>query len=576
MLEGIEQASNSPIQIEEWRTDLREGRLLIDLSGYSHVFISGPNGSTKGSEQSGIPKVNRCLQEAFSREQVRELVLALLRKESVLKVRERLGGERPWEQANPQQPAEKTSWVISVESVELHTPKVTNDEEALQNTFASETATVVIEIETLVSQQTKAEKLEEAPLPDQTSMPQTELQPATTEIGKGLFSIEDWIQAKVVKTETDEAAERWLNETVQRLKAALISYEFQAQVLGQRLTPNAALIRLRGSDRLTVSGLEAKRTQLLTTHGLQIINIAAMPGEVLILIARPNRQVISLAEVWARRKLNRIAGVNLSLVVGIKEVDGELLYLNFGGEFAGLQQHAPHTLIAGTTGSGKSVLVLNLILDICAFNSPWLAKIYLIDPKVGVDYFALEGLPHLVEGIITEKQRAIQVLENLFLEMERRYARFAQIRTSNLTQYNLKVTDSERLPILWVVHDEFAEWMLDEEYQVAVSSLVQRLGAKARAAGIHLIFAAQRPDVHVFPMQLRDNLDNRLILKVASVGTSEIALKQKGAELLLGKGHLAANLPGESNIIYAQVPFISNEGAYELVELICRAEGSKT
>jgi len=75
-----------------------------------------------------------------------------------------------------------------------------------------------------------------------------------------------------------------------------------------------------------------------------------------------------LAEVWARRELNRIAGINLSLVVGVKEVDGELLYLNFGSEFAGLQQHAPHTLIAGTTGSGKSVLVLNLILDICAFK----------------------------------------------------------------------------------------------------------------------------------------------------------------------------------------------------------------
>jgi DNA segregation ATPase FtsK/SpoIIIE, S-DNA-T family len=160
--------------------------------------------------------------------------------------------------------------------------------------------------------------------------------------------------------------------------------------------------------------------------------------------------------------------------------------------------------------------------------------------------------------------------------MERRYTRFAQVRVSNLTQHNLKVPESERLPVLWVVHDEFAEWMLDDEYQAAVSSLVQRLGAKARAAGIHLIFAAQRPDVNVFPMQLRDNLDNRLILKVASVGTSEIALKQKGAELLLGKGHLAASLPGEPSIIYSQVPFISNDEAYELVELVCRAKLSKT
>ena len=579
MLEGIEQASNSPIQIEEWRTDLREGRLLIDLSGYSHVFISGPNGSTKGSEQIEIPKVNRCLQEVFSREQVRDLVLALLYKESMLQVRERLGVERPWVQANPQQPAEKTSWVIPVGSVKPHKSADAHDikmakasrsatEEVTGNTCVSEAVTLVTEIGALVEGQAPDSNLGNMALIIEASALELEPQSTRSETVKSLSSVEDWIQANAVKAETDEVADRWLHEMIQRLKTALISYEFQAQVLGQRLTPNAALVRLRGSDRLTVAGLEAKRTQLLTTHGLQIINIAAMPGEVLILIARPNRQIISLAQVWARRELNRIAGINLSLVVGIKEVDGELLYLNFGGEFAGLQQHAPHTLIAGTTGSGKSVLVLNLILDICAFNSFELAKIYLIDPKAGVDYFALEGLPHLVEGIITEKGQAIEVLENLFVEMERRYARFAQIKASNLTQHNLKVPESEQLPILWVVHDEFAEWMLDEEYKTAVSSLVQRLGAKARAAGIHLIFAAQRPDMNVFPMQLRDNLDNRLILKVASVGTSEIALKQKGAELLLGKGHLAANLPGEPSVIYAQVPFLSDKAASELAQTI--------
>lgn len=558
MLEGIEQSGNSPIHLEEWRTDLREGRLLIELSGYSHVFISGPNGSAKGGEQIEIPKVKHCWQEVFSREQVGELVLALWRKESLFKVREQLGNERPWEDVHPQQPAERTSWVIPLGTAEVVAAATTETE--TQASAPIFTTTTIAVPPLFVTSEDKP-----LPQPLQPNTPQAE---AASTAGA---TIHDWIQHMAVRAETDDVAELWLRETVQRLKTALISYEFQAQVVGQRLTPNAALIRLRGSDRLTVAGVEAKRTQLLTTHGLQIINIAAMPGEVLILIARPNRQVISLAEVWTRRALNRIAGVNLSLVVGIKEVDGELLYLNFGGEFGGLQQHAPHTLIAGTTGSGKSVLVLNLILDICAFNSSALAKIYLIDPKAGVDYFALEGLPHLAEGIITEKQRAIEVLENLFGEMERRYKQFAQVKVSNLTQYNLKSSAAEKLPFLWVVHDEFAEWMLDEGYQAAVSSIVQRLGAKARAAGIHLIFAAQRPDVNVFPMQLRDNLDNRLILKVASVGTSEIALKQKGAELLLGKGHLAANLPGEASVIYGQVPFISNDDVYELVECICNS-----
>jgi len=574
MLEGIEQARKSPFNIEELRTKLREGNLLIDLSGYSHVFISGPKDASKGNEQVEIPNVNRCMQEVFSREQVRDLVLALHRNESVLKVRERLGTERPWEQSIPQQPAEKTSWVVPVRLPNSYKLNV-KDELAIKNlVIADEETSIVTEVSVADLEKTAHNDLENSQPSSELSAGQLKLQSSITnaETRNSLLTIEDWIQSRTANAKSDAADEQWLRDKTQQLKNALISYEFQAQVLGNRLTPNAALIRFRGSDRLTLVGLESKRTQLLTVHGLKIINIAAMPGEVLIQVARDNRQVISLPEVWARREINRIADINLSLVVGVKEIDGELLYLNYVGEFAGLQQHAPHTLIAGTTGSGKSVLVLNLILDICAFNSPKLAKIYLIDPKAGVDYFALGGLPHLVEGIITEKQRAIQVLEDLISEMERRYRRFAQVQVSNLVQHNLKVSKSDRLPVLWVVHDEFAEWMLDGEYQSNVSSLVQRLGAKARAAGIYLIFAAQRPDVNVFPMQLRDNLDNRLILKVASAGTSEIALKQKGAELLLGKGHLAASLQGEPRIIYAQVPFISNDEASTLVELICKMQ----
>lgn len=143
--------------------------------------------------------------------------------------------------------------------------------------------------------------------------------------------------------------------------------------------------------------------------------------------------------------------------------------------------------------------------------------------------------------------------------MDSRYQKFREQKVNNLLTYNQKVTEEEKLPFLFLVHDEFADWMLVDEYKDAVSSAVQRLGVKARAAGIHLIFAAQRPDNNVFPMQLRDNLGNRLILRVESTGTSEIALGQKGAENLLGKGHLVARLSGESQLIYAQVPFLSDE-----------------
>ncbi|HLY73341.1 MAG TPA: FtsK/SpoIIIE domain-containing protein, partial [Planctomycetota bacterium] len=223
------------------------------------------------------------------------------------------------------------------------------------------------------------------------------------------------------------------------------------------------------------------------------------------------------------------------------------------------------TLIAGTTGSGKSVLMQNLILDIAATNPPDLAKILLIDPKAGVDYFAFETLPHLSHGIVIERPAALEALQQVVDEMDQRYQQFRKVRVSKLAEYNAKVSPAERMPVRWVIHDEFAEWMMVDEYRDHVTQLVGRLGVKARAAGIFLIFAAQRPDANVMPMQLRDNLGNRLILRVESKGTSEICLGAPGAEHLLGKGHLAGRLEGETGLVYAQVPLL---GARDLDAVI--------
>jgi S-DNA-T family DNA segregation ATPase FtsK/SpoIIIE len=553
MLEGIEQRNDFPTQIEQWRDDLRAGRLPIDLSGYSHVFVSGPHENAGEDEQASIPKVDRCYQEIFSRYRVRELVLAFHHRKSVTKVREQPGADRPWLQSEAKPPAKKVSLLPvsndGSEEIEMSAPV---DSEPQEQFIPAE------------AQPTQPEETSASVEPGV----QVTASDAGIDIASAGNGVRAWINRSANTSADDSAAEAWLQETMQKLRNALISYQMQAQVCGQRLTPNTALIRLRGTDRLTVDGIERKQNQILTTHGLKIINVSAQPGEILVSIARPQRQAISLHDVWAMRKINRTANINLSLVAGVRESDGEILYLNLGNEFEGLQKHAPHTLIAGTTGSGKSVLLRNLILDICAYNLPQDAKIFLIDPKAGVDYFALEELPHLAEGIITERTRATEILEQLTEEMERRYQLFRQARVSDLLAYNTQVGPQDRLPFLWAVHDEFAEWMLVEEYTKAVSATVQRLGVKARAAGIHLIFAAQRPDATVMPMQLRDNLGNRLILRVESIGTSEIALGQKGAELLLGKGHLLARLSGEPELIYAQVPFISDTDVTALVRVI--------
>jgi S-DNA-T family DNA segregation ATPase FtsK/SpoIIIE len=344
----------------------------------------------------------------------------------------------------------------------------------------------------------------------------------------------------------------WLKRITTAARSALQQLSLQAKVLDAALTPNSALLKMSGSASMTVDLVQKRRSELLTTFGLNLVSVRAEPGAVVLAIERPRRMVIDIATLWSRWRPTEAAWGNQELLIGVRENDGSLLFLAPGST------HAPHTLIAGSTGSGKSVLVQNIILAIAATNTTEQARITLIDPKQGVDYLAFEDLPHLDGGLIDNQGVAADRLSNLVAEMDRRYVRFRGARVPNLTAFNAKVSAGERLPTLWLIHDEFAEWMLTDDYKDAVANVVQRLGVKARAAGIHLVFAAQRPDANVMPMQLRANLGNRLILRVDSEGTSEIALGEKGAERLLGRGHLLARLEGERDLCYAQVPFVDS------------------
>ena len=343
----------------------------------------------------------------------------------------------------------------------------------------------------------------------------------------------------------------WLKQAEGLCKGALQQFQLQSKLLSSALTPNAALLKFQGSANLTVDQVLRRRLEFLTTHRLNVISVRAEPGSVVIAIARPNRRILHLPEVWKHWTPDCSNG-NHDLLIGVKEEDSSPLFLS-------PKLNAPHTLIAGSTGSGKSVLMQNIILGIACTNTPEQAKIFLIDPKLGVDYFAFEGLPHIEGGIIDDQQKAISTLNGLVDEMNRRYTVLKANKVANIFDLNKKSEATEHLPFLWVIHDEFAEWMMTPDYADAVSDIVGRLGVKARAAGISLVFAAQRPDANVMPMQLRANLGNRLVLRVDGEGTSEIALGEKGAERLLGKGHLAAKLEGAPEIIYGQVPFVEND-----------------
>ncbi|MEV5029607.1 FtsK/SpoIIIE domain-containing protein [Paenibacillus sp. LPE1-1-1.1] len=557
--DGIELPPGSPFSVEALREGIRNGSIPIEIKGYSHVFLSTLPDTTLESGRFPIANAKKCYQEMFTRDLLRDLVLAYHKRDSIISIRQKLDDSKPWEMYDSRLPAPRVNFIAA------------SNNGAFSNSIDDMTNSLQFEVNKNSSlSSAKEERIKS-------------MDAITTDEGHGLgksdntladvnnneenkilvswanASLSSWIEQNAQSIEENIEDQTWVSETVNKLRMALISYNLQAKVVEHRLTPNAIVIRLKGSDQLKVDDIEKRRSILLTTHALNVINIMAQPGEIIVSLARPHRQGISLADVWKARKVqNHASGLNMSFVIGVKEIDGEILYLNLGGEFEGGAQHAPHTLIAGATGSGKSVLLQNLILDICVTNSKQLAHIYLIDPKYGVDYMHLADLPHLVEGIIDDQNKATQVLEELVVEMNNRYQKFKEVKVNNLMDFNANATDEDKLPLIFLIHDEFAEWMLVDEYKSAVSSIVQRLGVKARAAGIHLIFAAQRPDANVLPVQLRDNLGNRLILRVESVGTSEISLGEKGAEKLLGKGHLAARLQGEPNLIFAQVPFLSN------------------
>ncbi|EJL72266.1 DNA segregation ATPase, FtsK/SpoIIIE family [Variovorax sp. CF313] len=555
--------------MERARSKLREGDVEISLRGYSHVYVhTSDAGSMSASDQELLEESDgvKAWQEIFDRPDLRKLAEAYARGAGGIDVRAGLGSHQPWLEHGFKKPAPRVPWLSAMGQLASSAVGVPVEEAPVLEKAAASA---------LISgpaQEPAAPAQSPAQTDAMVSTSASSAAPApATNFGAALSEL---VASKSAGgAQSDAEREEWAQEVTKKLKAALNSYGLQAAILGTRLTPNGCLVRLAGSDRLRVEDIENKRTQLLTTHAINLVTVQPKPGEIVVTVAGSKRQAVSLWELWSRRELNRnVAGINTSFLLGLQEINGALLYLNLGAEFGGLSSHEPHSLVAGSTGSGKSVLIQALLLDIAATNSKDLAQIILIDPKMGVDYAPLADLPHMRDEIVTTKEKAGEVLETLVQEMEDRYRAFAKARTRDLPTYNSKVSVEERLPMVFLVHDEFADWMLDDGYKAAVGAAVQRLGVKARAAGIHLIFAAQRPDKDVMPMQLRENLGNRLILKVSSEATSKIALDRPGAELLLGRGHLAAKLNGEQGLVFAQAPFLSDQDIEAAVEAIAKTQ----
>ena len=284
---------------------------------------------------------------------------------------------------------------------------------------------------------------------------------------------------------------------------------------------------------------------------------APIPGKSLIGIEIPNtvNELVTMKEVFVNDEDNS----PLSVALG-KDVSGESIFTRI--------DKTPHLLIAGSTGSGKSVCVNTIITSILLKNKPDKVKLIMIDPKM-VELSIYDGIPHLLTSVVTDPIKAADVLNKVVLEMENRYREFARARVRNMEGYNkiaAKDPDYKELPYIVVIIDELADLMMVSSKEVEES--IARIAQKARAAGIHMIIATQRPSVDVITGVIKTNIPSRIAFAVSSSIDSRTILDKSGAETLLGKGDMLYLSADSSKPVRIQGAFLSDEEVEKVVDYV--------
>ncbi len=285
--------------------------------------------------------------------------------------------------------------------------------------------------------------------------------------------------------------------------------------------------------------------------------VAPLPGKAAVGIEVPNntretvyfRQILETPEYQTNKS-------KLKIPIG-KDI--------FGASVIGAIDKMPHLLVAGATGSGKSVAINSIILAILFNAKPSEVKLAMVDPKM-LELSVYEGIPHLLSPVVTQPKKAAETLRAIVAEMERRYRQLAEKGNKNIDSYNKAVPEAERLPYIVVIIDELADLMMTVAREVEDS--VMRLAQMARAAGIHLIVATQRPSVDVITGLIKANLPSRISFQVSSKTDSRTILDANGAENLLGMGDMLFQPPNSSHIIRCHGCFVSEAEIKRVVEFV--------
>jgi DNA segregation ATPase FtsK/SpoIIIE, S-DNA-T family len=359
------------------------------------------------------------------------------------------------------------------------------------------------------------------------------------------------------QTLVDEAE---LDDKIRDLIEKLKHFNIEGDVVRTYAGPVVSTFEFKPAANIKVSKILGLQDDLAMALKAQTIRIQApIPGKDVVGIEIPNKAVetIYLREML-ESKLFQEAASPLTLILG-KDIVGKPFITDL--------KKLPHLLIAGTTGSGKSVGINSMILSLLYKNSPDQLKLLMIDPKM-LEFSIYNDIPHLLTPVITKPKEAISALNNMVYEMERRYQLMSETRTKNIENFNekAKVEKRDPLPYIVVIIDELADLMMtsgkDVEYSIA------RLAQMARASGIHLIVATQRPSVDVVTGLIKANLPSRISYKVGQKIDSKIILDGMGAESLLGRGDMLFTPPGMSGLVRLHAPWSTEVEIEKVVDFL--------
>jgi S-DNA-T family DNA segregation ATPase FtsK/SpoIIIE len=398
------------------------------------------------------------------------------------------------------------------------------------------------------------------------------------------------LQAAPARATTGPTAEA-LEANARLLETVLSDYGVQGNIVEIRPGPVVTLYELEPAPGIRSARVIGLADDVARSLSVTAVRIATVPGRNVIGIEVPNakRETVYLAEILASEDVQRHPG-RLALALG-KDISGAPIVADLS--------RMPHLMIAGTTGSGKSVGVNAMILSLLYRLSPDQCRLILIDPKM-LELSVYDGIPHLMAPVVTEPAKAVTALKWTVREMERRYRAMSQLGVRNIAGYNDRVAESrakgevvtrrvqtgfdpdtgrptfeeqplalEALPLIVVVVDEMADLMMVAGKEIEAA--VQRLAQMARAAGIHVIMATQRPSVDVITGTIKANFPTRISFQVISKFDSRTILGEQGAEQLLGQGDMLF-MQGGGRIMRVHGPFVSDREV-EAVVAFLREQG---